>query len=433
MPAHLLESTDFDVSVPVLIVKLGRYVIHHGAVGVARSLGRLGVPVYAIVEDCCTPLAVSRYLRGSFTWRRTERTPESILSDLLDIAGQLPRRPVLLPTDDVAAIFIAEHQAELADSCLVPKLDSALPRRLCNKKELHSISRAIGVPCPETTLPGSMDDVYAFIEKAVFPVVVKGIEPHRLPAGVPSAAIAYTPRELIALFKLAGNQAATNLMFQEYIPEGSENWVFHGYRNPETGCLVAFTGRKLRSWPREAGVTSLGVSVRNEELTRMTTGLLDSLGFAGIMDLDYRLDKRDGQYKLLDFNPRLGGNFQMFRDRTHLDVARAQHLDLTGRKVRQTETEEGRLLLVESYDLFACVGDMWKGTLTPKGWWESLKGKKELAWLSWDDPFPFFMMWIRLLVRIVARVFRRARLMLPGSGIVAETSRSVSKTRRGST
>jgi hypothetical protein len=25
------------------------------------------------------------------------------------------------------------------------------------------------------------------------------------------------------------------------------------------------------------------------------------------MDLDYRFDKRDGQHKLLDFNPRIGG------------------------------------------------------------------------------------------------------------------------------
>ncbi|MDQ6793107.1 MAG: ATP-grasp domain-containing protein, partial [Candidatus Dormibacteraeota bacterium] len=40
---------------PVLIVKIGRYPLHHGSVGVIRTLGRAGVPVYAITEDRFTP------------------------------------------------------------------------------------------------------------------------------------------------------------------------------------------------------------------------------------------------------------------------------------------------------------------------------------------------------------------------------------------
>ncbi|MEU0484259.1 hypothetical protein ABZ260_34380 [Streptosporangium sp. NPDC006013] len=32
-----------DPSVPVLLVKIGHYPLHHGAVGVVRTLGRLGV------------------------------------------------------------------------------------------------------------------------------------------------------------------------------------------------------------------------------------------------------------------------------------------------------------------------------------------------------------------------------------------------------
>jgi hypothetical protein len=32
--------------------------------------------------------------------------------------------------------------------------------------------------------------------------------------------------------------------------------------------------------------------------------MLKAVGYAGIMDLDYRFDKRDGRYKLLDFKIR---------------------------------------------------------------------------------------------------------------------------------
>src|SRR5262245_48497044 len=55
-------------SPPVLILKTGHYPVHHGGVGIIRSLGRLGVPVYAVTEDQLTPAAASRYLAGSFVW-----------------------------------------------------------------------------------------------------------------------------------------------------------------------------------------------------------------------------------------------------------------------------------------------------------------------------------------------------------------------------
>jgi hypothetical protein len=42
--------------------------LHHGSVGIIRSVGRMDVPVYAIVEDRFTPAAVSRYLPGAFLW-----------------------------------------------------------------------------------------------------------------------------------------------------------------------------------------------------------------------------------------------------------------------------------------------------------------------------------------------------------------------------
>lgn len=62
-----------DRAVPGLIVKIGNYPLHHGGVGAIRSLGRLGVPMYALTEDRWTPAAVSRYLRRAFVRPTTGR------------------------------------------------------------------------------------------------------------------------------------------------------------------------------------------------------------------------------------------------------------------------------------------------------------------------------------------------------------------------
>ena len=400
---------EFDTAVPVLVLKLSRNAIQHGTVGIVRSLGRRGVPVYACVEDCFAPAAVCRYLKHAFVWRTRAPSPEQVLTRLAAIADRLGRRAILVPTDDAGAAFVAEHAEYLEKWFLFPRLAKALPRRLANKKQLHALCKSIGVPCPEAAFPVSADDVHEFIERGKFPVVIKAAEPQRLPQGARGVSIARTPRELLALYHKSESPDGPNLILQEYIPDAcAEDWIFHGYANPHTDCMVGFTGRKFRSHPAFAGSTTLGVSVQNELLQRQTETLLRAVSYAGIMDIDYRLDKRDGLYKLLDFNPRVGANFRMFEDGAGIDVVRALHLDLTGRTVPRLPAVEGRTFIVEPYDLFASLRYMLRGGLTAGAWWRSLKGNpREIAWFAWDDPVPFLTMSVRLLVRALGHAVRK--------------------------
>jgi D-aspartate ligase len=399
---------DLDTSVPALVLKLGRYPVHHGALGIARSLGRRGVPVYAIVEDLLTPLALSRYLTDAYMWRTQPASHESVLADLAVVGDKIGRPAILVPTDDLAAVFVAENQKMLSEWFLMPRPPRELPRKLANKKDLYRLCRAEGVPCPATQFPVSLHDVQAFLDRAVFPVMVKAAESHRRPNGVPNAAIVQTADELLALYRKMENPLNPNVILQEYIPQScAEDWIYHGYRNPLTGCMIGFTGRKLRSWPPFAGPTTLGISEHNSSLISQTERLLRRVEYAGILDLDYRLDLRDGQYKLVDFNPRIGANFRMFEDTGGIDVVRAMHLDLTGRAVRRGPDRPQRTFIVESYDALAAASYMRQGCLTPGKWWNSIKDAREFAWFSWRDPLPFAAMCARMVADNSAKQFRR--------------------------
>lgn len=72
--------------------------------------------------------------------------------------------------------------------------------------------------------------------------------------------------------------------------------------------------------------------------------LVEAVSYAGIMDIDYRFDKRDAQYKVLDFNPRIGAQFRLFEDSERIDVVRALYRDLTGRSVRRSPQADGESL-----------------------------------------------------------------------------------------
>ena len=82
-----------DRDVAALIVKVGNYPLHHGGVDAIRSLGRLGVPVYAVSEDRWTPAALSRYCRGHYVWPAEERAdPERMVERLQEAGREIPGR-----------------------------------------------------------------------------------------------------------------------------------------------------------------------------------------------------------------------------------------------------------------------------------------------------------------------------------------------------
>ncbi len=286
---------------------------------------------------------------------------------------------------------------------MYPDISAGLPRTLANKWMLQELCSQIGVPCPKAMLAISMSDVHEFAESVGFPVVVKAAAAWLSPKL--KVSIAHSERELIDVWRRVEGSKNPNLLIQEYIPHG-DDWFFHGYCNGASDCLAGFTGMKLRSFPPHTGITTLGRSVTNDVLLHQAETLLKAISYAGVMDIDYRFDKRDGQYKLLDFNPRIGAQFRLLVDDNGLDVARAFYRDLSGQMVRRSRQIDGRVFVVEPYDLRTSVNYFWRGELSASAWLHSFKGRREFAWFSWDDPLPFLMAWSRLAIRGVARIIR---------------------------
>jgi D-aspartate ligase len=405
---------DVDVSTPAVILKFDQNVMHHGGLGAIRSLGRLGVPVYGVHEGPLAPAASSRYLRGRFFWQADPEHAAAVRDGLLRLAERIGRPAVLITTDDAGAIFLAEQGAELREAFLFPEVAPGLPRRLAGKHAMSELCAEFGMPTPKTELPGSPAGAAGFAATAGFPVVAKLTSPWRDGHAVRSTTIVRTPAELGELWS-ACEAAGARLMLQEYIPGGlAQDWFFHGYCDAGGRCRPAFTGVKDRSYPAHAGLTSLGRWVPNTELSGQLTGLLGRLPYSGVVDLDLRLDVRDGEYKLLDFNPRLGAQFRLFEDAAGVDVVRAAYLDLTGQPVPAGEPVAGRAFLVENYDPISSISYWRRGELGLRAWTDSLRGVREVAWFATDDLRPFGLMCLRMGWRAVSRRFTAGRAATPG-------------------
>jgi predicted ATP-grasp superfamily ATP-dependent carboligase len=255
--------------------------------------------------------------------------------------------------------------------------------------------------------------VASFAASTQFPVVVKAMDPTllRRRPGARSVVVVRTLDELLDYYDRAEVAEEPNLMLQEYIPGGAESvWMFNGYFDVHSNCLAGFTGQKLRQHPPHTGITTLGVCRANPQVEQLARRFMKSLGYRGIVDMGYRYDARDGQYKLLDVNPRIGTTFRLFVGTNGMDVVRALYLDLTGQPVPPAKAREGRKWLVENYDVASSRLYQREGALSPTTWLRSLSGVEETAWFAWDDPLPFLTMGARTSLTLARRTLRVPKL-----------------------
>ena len=391
-----------DTSYPALIFKTGRGPIHHGALGIARSLGKLGVPIYAIVEDSYTPVAVSRYITKAFVWKDWLSDRETILNAISTIGKIIDRPTIMIPIDDLSAVFTAENSIALGQWFIVPQVPPNIPRQLANKASLYALCAQLGIPCPRSKVPHCADDVREFIDHTTFPIVVKAAEQWRPLNNAFSVKVIHTDDALFELYDELDQQHSQTIL-QEFIP--GEHWVYHGYCNVKANLYLSFTGKKLMDYPPGAGSTALGVSLRNEPLRALSEEILRAISYCGISDMDWRYDKRDGKYKIVDCNPRVGMNFRMFESSAAIDVVRAQHLDLTGRNVSRAQMIDNRLFIVESTYALSSMRGGRREWITEAG--QKSIYTKELAWWNGDDILPVLAVVVRVGPQTVYRALRQ--------------------------
>jgi D-aspartate ligase len=395
-------------SPPVLVLNL----YYHGGIGVVRTLGRLGVPVYAIHHDRTVPAACSRHLREVLEWNLEAEPNADSLEFVLQAGRRLSERPVLIAADDTAQGFVDRNAAALRDAFRFPDQPPGLTSRLYDKRGLHELCSEHGVPAPRTSFPETREQAREQLADAVFPVILKPLEVVRFRKRTGIAMyIASDASDAMAAYDRLEDPDAPNIMLQEYIPGPSSSvWVFTGYFDAESELVFGAGGVKRRQYPIHTGTTCFGEVRSNAEMEGVTARFVKALGYRGVFDCGYRYDAGDGIYKLLDVNPRVGANFRQCVGRDGLDVVRAMYLDLTGQPVPRDEPAEGRTWWVENYDLAAAAGLWREGSLPLRRWLASLSGVDEPAWFDRRDLAPF-----RALVRDSARAaLRRIR---PGASV----------------
>src|SRR5438128_1496202 len=133
-----------DISTPVLVLSSG----HHGALGIVRSLGRLGISVYVVSASSSAPHVRSKYCRGAFLWDIEAAPAADSLEYLTGVGSRLGSTAILMGTSNAAALFLACHGGELRSSFTFSSQSPDLVRSLDSKKEMSALATSVGIPVP---------------------------------------------------------------------------------------------------------------------------------------------------------------------------------------------------------------------------------------------------------------------------------------------
>jgi predicted ATP-grasp superfamily ATP-dependent carboligase len=355
--------------------------------GVVRSLGRRGIPVWILKQGGNLLATTSRFVRRNVPWPAGDEGSQ--IDYLLDLgAGHQLDGWVLFPTDDYAVALISRHREVLASQYQVTVPPWEELRWACDKRLLHDLAHKLAIHQPWTACPCKREELETL--DCPFPVVLKPVirvQPNSL--AVPKAWRADDRPSLLALYdKACALVAPKNLMIQEMVPGGGEGQFSYAALYKDGCSIASVVARRTRQFPMDFGQFSTYVETVDEpQVIEPAVRLLQAIRFTGLVEVEFKKDPRDGEYKLLDINPRVWGWHTLSR-RVGIDFPYLLWLLVMGEPVPRLRGRAGERWMRMSGDLPMAIQEILTGRLSLRAYVRSLQGPLESAIFAWDDPVP---------------------------------------------
>jgi len=384
IPKLMERSTDAARSVSTGAVVMGA---DYRALGVVRSLGRRGIPVWVVKQGGHLVAVASRYTPRTVSW--PDGGDQAKIEFLLDLSAKHNLDGwLLIPTDDYTVGLASGHHKALASKYRVTVPPWETLRWACDKRLLHELAEKLGIDQPWTACPLNREHLAAI--DCPFPVILKPavrLQPSNL--AIPKAWLAEDRDCLLARYDEASALfPAEDLLVQEIVPGGGEAQFSYAALCDNGRALASVVARRTRQFPKDFGQLSTYVeTVDLPEIIEPAERLLAEVRFHGLAEVEFKRDPRNGRCKVLDINPRVWG-WHTLSKRAGVDFPYLLWLLATGQPVPHLRGRAGERWVHLSADLRVAIEEILGGRLS---WWDylrSIRGPLESALFSWDDPLP---------------------------------------------
>src|SRR5271156_1660892 len=235
----------------------------HVSIGLARSLGRHGIPVWLLANHPIPKF--SRYVQRSFPGPRADHDEDGVAS-IIDIATRYDLNGwVLLATGDEDMRMIAQNHALLTSQFRVVTANWDTVQWMYDKRLTYQRAASLGIDCPWNFQPRDLDEVRRL--NCRFPVILKPAYRNGLNEFTRAKAWKADDREaLLSLYQraaaLVGNDT---VIIQEWIPgNGESQFSYAGLWN-RGEAIVTLIARRTRQHPVDFGRSSTFVETVEQD------------------------------------------------------------------------------------------------------------------------------------------------------------------------
>lgn len=295
------------------------------AVSGIRALGRTGLAVAALAPGRSAAGLWSRYCAERAVGPDSVADPKGFLDAVRRVAEQ--HGPlVVYPGQDEAINALVGDTSHLPAEVLLPYPGPEPLAALRDKERVTALAASAGLATPSTLAAGRAGDLAA--GELPDGAVVKPSVPGRTFAAVH---VTESRAELQAL--LSTVPAEEELVLQERL--SGRLMAVSVVVGRDGGLVRRFQQVAVRTWPADAGISSLAVSVEpDEELAEACRSLLAAAGYWGLAQLQF-IDAPGGP-RLIDVNTRFYGSLALALA-AGVDLPSAWHAVAMGQAVGRPE------------------------------------------------------------------------------------------------
>jgi predicted ATP-grasp superfamily ATP-dependent carboligase len=270
-----------------------------------RSLGRGGVEVVVGESSRVATALFSKYCRRRLIYPSVRRHPEAFLA-FLHQELRKSNYDLVIPMEEETLLLLARHREEFAPVARLPIPPYEAIVKVRDKGWLMQHASQMRIPIPRTVWVKDMEELHTIKETIPPPWVIKP----RVSSG--SFGIAYVEYEedLPKAYRKVHSQFPFPLI-QERLPLEGEAFGCSALLDKGSQVKALFVHRRLREYPITGGPSTLRESVHHPQIEELGIRLLQSLKWHGVAMVEFKVDPRDNEPKLMELNPRFWGSLAL--------------------------------------------------------------------------------------------------------------------------
>jgi predicted ATP-grasp superfamily ATP-dependent carboligase len=374
------------------------------AVSIARSLGAAGIRVFAL-NRLEAAVRYSRFCRWIDVRGENCIGAEAWTRYLLGAQSDALRGSVVLAASDEAIELIARHRQELSAKFTLDLSNPSAQLCMLNKLSTYRAAVLAGVPTPKFWVAGTREEAEKLRDELVFPLIAKPLIGHEFSRKFSGTyTVAHHFDELADTLDRF-NRANIATFLVELIPGPDDKLCsYYTYLDEDGRNLLDFTKRIIRRYPANMGGSTYHITDEVPGVKELGLALFRQVGLRGIANVEFKLDERDGQLKLIECNARFTAADCLLAA-SGLNLPLFVYQRLIGRPRPAPASYRTGMRLWKPLGDFCSYRQLNKmGQLTFLAWIKSILHPQTFPIFCWHDPLPSLVNGVRNLRYFFSRM-----------------------------